>query len=161
MFNKSTRKNIILGLSIGIFSVASYASENSHSHSHGHASEMPAMDHSQHNMSDESSGMFLKKKQIDGYTVSFHIMEANDSMRHGGSHNFMIKIEKDGKVQKNVLINSKVIHPNGKSESKKLMKMGDWFMNGYDLAHKGKHQMMILFKTPDGKKHKGGVYYSE
>jgi len=40
------------------------------------------------------------------------------------------------------------------------MKMGDWYMNGYDLQKNGKHQMMILFKTPDGKKHQGGVFYA-
>ena len=39
------------------------------------------------------------------------------------------------------------------------MKMGDWLMAGYGLGHKGKHQMMVLFKTKDGKKYKGGVYY--
>ncbi|MFC1751379.1 hypothetical protein ACFL2V_21590, partial [Pseudomonadota bacterium] len=77
------------------------------------------------------------------------------------SHNLMIKVEQSGKIVSNVKINSKVVHPNGNTESKALMKMGDWHMNGYDLGHQGKHQMMILFKTPDGKKHKGGVYYPE
>ena len=61
----------------------------------------------------------------------------------------------------NVKINSKVVHPNGDAETKPLAKMGDWFMSGYDLGHTGKHQLMILFKTADGKKHKGGVYYSK
>lgn len=105
--------------------------------------------------------MFLKTEHVDGYTVSFHVMKANSAMHHGGSHNFMIKIEKDGMVVHNVLINSKVIHPDGKAETKRLMKMGDWYMNGYDLGNKGKYQLMILFKTSDGKKHRVGVYYSE
>jgi hypothetical protein len=39
------------------------------------------------------------------------------------------------------------------------MEIGDWLIAGYDLGHEGKHQLMILFKTADGKKHKGGVYY--
>ena len=39
--------------------------------------------------------------------------------------------------------------------------MGDWYMTGYDLGEKGKHQLIVLFKTSDGKKHKGGVYYQE
>ncbi len=31
-------------------------------------------------------------------------------------------------------------------------------MAGYDLERKGKHQLMILFKTSDGKKHRWGYY---
>lgn len=116
--------------------------------------------HSGHGeMSHDSEKMFLEKREIDGYTVSFHVMEAHEGMRHGGSHNFMIKIEKNGKALDDVVINSKVIFPNGKDQSKALMRMDDWYMNGYDLGKKGKHQMMILFKTSDGIKHKGGVYY--
>ncbi len=107
-----------------------------------------------------TSNMFLKKKQINGYTVSFHIMKAQPGKEMGGSHNFMVKVEKDGKALSNITMNTKVKHPSGKSETKKTMKMGDWQMAGYDLGHQGRHQMMILFKTADGKKHKGGVYYS-
>jgi len=52
-----------------------------------------------------------------------------------------------------------VVHPNGKAESKMMMKMGDWYMAGYDLGHAGRHQVMVLFKTADGKKHFGGTFY--
>ena len=116
-------------------------------------------DHSGHDMSGSQQDMFLVKQDIDGYTVNFHVMEAQEGMRHGGSHNFMIKVEKSGKVLQDVVINSKVIFPDGKDQSKALMLMGDWYMNGYDLGQKGQHQLMILFKTADGVKHKGGVYY--
>lgn len=112
-----------------------------------------------HDMGQEMGGMFLEKRRIDGYDVSFHVMKAQQGMEHGGSHNFMIKVEKDGKALGNVKINSKVIDPKGKAESKGLMKMGDWYMNGYDLGVEGRHQLMILFKTADGQMHKGGVYY--
>lgn len=44
-------------------------------------------------------------------------------------------------------MNTKVSYPNGTSETKKTMKMGEWMMAGYDLAHTEKYQMMILFKT--------------
>ncbi len=127
---------------------------------HDHDKGMKHDDHG-HGMHDQkhAGGMFLKKKEIDGYTVNFHVMPAKKGMEHGGSHNLMIKIEQNGKALTDVKINSKVIHPNGKAETKPLMKMGDWYMNGYDLGHDGKHQLMILFKTADGKKHKGGVYY--
>jgi len=124
--------------------------DHNDAHSHGHDE---ATHTSQH-------GMFLKKKEIDGYSVTFHIMKAKPGKEMGGSHDFMVKVEKDGKAFTNIVMNTKVKHPDGKEESKKAMKMGDWLMAGYDLGHEGRHQMMILFKTDDGKKHKGGVYYS-
>jgi len=119
-------------------------------HSHGHDKAM----------SSAPSNMFLEKKEIDGYNVSFHIMKAKPGKAMGGSHDFMIKVEKDGKPITDIVMNTKVVHPNGKAESKTAMKMGDWLMAGYDLGHSGEHQMMVLFKTTDGKKHKGGVYYT-
>jgi len=124
-----------------------------HSHDGGHSHD--SGDHSDHKT-------FLKKKHIDGYDVTFHVMDAKDGMKMGDeSHHFMIKVEDKGKQLNNIKINSKVVFPNGKAESKMLMKMGDWYMAGYDLANPGKHQMMILFKTADGKKHSGGVYYTK
>ena len=137
------------------FSGSSYASGD---HEHGHDN------HNESNIGHDNhgsmmGGMFLKKKKINGYDVSFHVMKAKPGKQMGGTHDFMIKVEKNGKALTNLVMNTKVVHPNGKSETKKTMKMGDWLMAGYDLGHEGKHQMMILFKTVDGKKHKGGVYY--
>lgn len=126
--------------------------EESHGDGHGHK------DHGDHDDGMKMGKMFLKKKRVDGYDVSFHVMKAKPGKEMGGSHDFMIKVEKDGKPVK-VVMNTKVVHPNGKSETKKTMKMGDWMMAGYDLGEKGKYQLMILFKTADGKKHKAGVYY--
>ena len=122
--------------------------------------------HMQHDMGKEKDmsqmkGAFLVKKEIDGFTVSFHAMKAKEGMEHGGTHNFMVKVEKDGKALTNLMINSKVTHPNKESESKMLMKMGDWYMAGYDLGHEGQHQLMVLFKTADGEKHFGGVRYPQ
>ena len=142
-----------------------HGQDDDHGDSHGSGMKQDSHDHDHDaNMGDDHHGsamdkMFLKKKVIDGYNVSFHIMKAKPGKEMGGSHDFMIKVEKDGKVVPNIVMNTKVKHPNGKSETKKTMKMGDWLMAGYDLGHEGKHQMMILFKTADGKKHKGGIYY--
>lgn len=137
-------------------------------HSHGHADHGQAkaaeMNHGAMNhdsMGHGASKMFLEKRDIDGYTVSFHVMEANEGMQHGGSHNLMVKVEQGANVIGDLKANSKVIYPDGADESKPLMKMGDWFMAGYDLKPGGKHQLMVLFMTPDGKKHFGGVYYGE
>ncbi len=133
-----------------------YAAESaSHDHDDGHH-----MDSGMSEMSDAPMpGMFMMKKEIDGYDVSFHVMKAQPGKEMGGSHDFMIKVEKDGKAVTNLVMNTKVVHPDGHSESKQAMKMGDWLMAGYDLEHEGKHQMMVLFKTADGNKHQGGVYY--
>ena len=157
------KKPLILTLAFAGMLAAGSAALAEEGHDHGHDKGMKHDDHG-HEMHDQkhehgSGGMFLEKKEIDGYTVSFHVMEAKKGMEHGGSHNLMIKVEQNGKALTDVKINSKVVHPNGKAETKPLMKMGDWYMNGYDLGHDGKHQLMILFKTADGSKHKGGVYY--
>jgi len=111
-------------------------------------------------MKDHMNGMALVRKNIDGYPVSFHIMKAPEGMKkHGGAYHFMFKAEKNSKALTDILVNSKVTHPNGQSESKMMMKMGDWYMAGYDLGHPGVHQVMVLFKTSDGKKHFGGIEY--
>ncbi|GAV20616.1 hypothetical protein MMIC_P1588 [Mariprofundus micogutta] len=127
---------------------------------HGKHGDMDKMQGMKGDMS-QMKGAFLVKKEIDGYTVSFHVMKAKEGMQHGGTHNFMAKVEKDDKALTNLVVNSKVTHPNNKSESKMLMKMGDWYMAGYDLGHEGQHQLMVLFKTADGKKHFIGTNYPE
>ncbi len=148
--------------------IAFAAGEHDHGDHDDHSSHSDHSDHSDHKMHDSSDhkdhdakagGMFLKKKEIDGYTVTFHVMKAAPGKEMGGTHNFMIKVEKEGAVLNNLVMNTRVKHPSGKAETKKAMKMGDWMMAGYDLGHEGRHQLMILFKTADGKKHKGGVYY--
>ncbi len=80
-------------------------------------------------------------------------------MQHGGTHNLMVKVERDGKVLTDIAVKSKVKHPNGQTESKMMMKMGDGYMAAYDLGHKGLHELMVLFKTADGAKHFIGVSY--
>ncbi|HHS83824.1 MAG TPA: hypothetical protein ENK38_02730 [Gammaproteobacteria bacterium] len=153
------KKPLILTLAFaGLLATGSALAEQEHNHDHDKGMKHDDHAHGMHDQKQDG-GMFLEKKEIDGYTVSFHVMPAKKGMEHGGSHNLMIKIEQNGKALTDVKINSKVVHPNGKAETKPLMKMGDWYMNGYDLGHDGKHQLMILFKTADGKKHNAGVYY--
>jgi|UPI00035C3EA5 hypothetical protein len=105
-------------------------------------------------------GTFLQSIDIDGYNVSFHVMKAPEGMAHGGSYHYMIKVEKADAVIPLQAVNSKVTHPDNTSESKMMMKMGDWYMAGYDLEHPGAHKLMVLFKTEDGKKHFGGLEYT-
>jgi len=151
-----------------IFFLATPVAMAAGNHSGGHSHDEPKSGHNHDSgghshdggHDDHKNKMFLKKKKIDGYDVTFHIMDAKDGMKMGNeSHHLMIKVENKGKELNNIKVNSKIIFPNGKSDSKMLMKMNGWYMAGYDLGNHGKHQMMILFKTADGKKHSGGVYY--
>jgi hypothetical protein len=106
-------------------------------------------------------GVLEKQQMIDGYAVTFRVMAAEKGQEMGGSHNVMIKVEKDGKALTDIAVNSKVIYPDGRAETKMMMSMGAWYMAGYDLGQAGKHQLMVLFKTADGAKHKGGIYYPD
>jgi|GEM_PF-2624583 len=108
---------------------------------------------------DQPEEKFLKTQNIDAYQVSFMVTKTASGMEHGGSHNLMVKVEKDGTPQTLTKIFAKVILANGESKKEPLFKMDDWYMNGFDLGSSGKHQIIILFKTADGLKHNGGVYY--
>lgn len=173
-------KTMVLIAALSLPVVAMAADEHMHDHMGSH--NMSGMQHDMHgDMGDEKhgnmeksmdhgmraeghgqmQGMFMKKVAVDGYTVTFHVMTANEGMNHGGSHNLMVKIEKDGKALHDVQVNSKVKREDGKTASKMLMRMGDWFMNGYDIKHEGRTQLMVLFKTADGNKHFTGVWYPE
>lgn len=148
---------LVGGLSALLISTAVKAETADHA---GHSMQNAETNHDSMSHGASENKMFLEKKEIDGYSVSFHVMAADEGMNHGGTHNLMIKIEQQGKVLKGVKVNSKVIYPDGSEESKALMSMGDWQMVGYDMQESGKHQLMVLFKTADGKKHFGGLYYN-
>jgi len=132
---------------------AAMAAEKGDAHQHeGHAAGHMSD-------ADASSHMFLKKRDVGDYQVSFHVMAATQGMQHGGSHNLMVKVEQDGRLVENVQINSKVIFPDGKDQQRPLHQMGDWFMAGYDMQGDARHQVMVLFRTVDGEIHRSGVYY--
>lgn len=104
-------------------------------------------------------GAFMKTQAVDGYQVIFHVMKAQAGQPMGGDHDFMVKVEKGGQVQTNLIVNSKIVYPDKSAASKMMMQMGDWYAAGYDMSQGGRYQLMVLFKTPDGNKHFGGVYY--
>jgi len=107
----------------------------------------------------EMKGTFVKKKTVNGYQLTFHVMKAADDLGHGGAYQFKLKVEQNGRPVKNLIVNSKVTHPKNQSESKMMLKMGDWYTAGYDLTHPGNHELIVLFKAKDGSKHSAGVYY--
>ena len=121
---------------------------------------MSGHEHMMHETSeaDSKDEPYMVTKEVDGFTVTFHVMLAG-GMYHGGDYNLMIKVEQDGKDADLSAINSKVFFPDGTSDSKMLMKMGGWYMNGYDLQGEERHGLMVLFKTADGEKHKASAYY--
>lgn len=137
-----------------------HAAEHDHGDDHHHDTNHSHDDGHQHEYASPTM-LSNQTRSIDGYTVTFHVLKAVSGMEMGGSHHFMVKVEKDGKAVTDLKMNTKVKYPDGKAETKAAMKMDDWFMTGYDLGHEGKHQLMILFKTADGKKHKGGVYFPD
>jgi len=146
-----------------LFAAPIYANEG-HGHDYDDDHEAKARHHDSGMKDDDrhghkKGGMYSVSKEVDGYTVSFMIMPAKPGKEMGGSHNVMIKVAQNGKLVKNVVMNSKVIHPNGKSQTKKTMAMGDSLMAAYDLGHKGDHKLMVLFKTEDSKEHKAGISY--
>ena len=107
----------------------------------------------------EMKGIFVKKKTVDGYHLTFHVMKAAVDPSHGGAYQFKLKVEQNGRALNNLIVNSKVMHPKNQSESKMMLKMGDWYTAGYDLTHSGKHELIVLFKAKDGSKHSAGVTY--
>ncbi len=106
---------------------------------------------------------FIAKKGIqDNYTVIFHIMRAPKGMRFSKDHyHLMVVVEKDHKPITNLKMTSKVIHPDGTSEQKTMMHMGEWYMAMYNLSHEqGRHWITVQFKI-SGKKYSTGIYYPE
>ncbi len=147
-------------LMAAVFSQPAQAND-AHGDAGGHVHDHGMQSGGMHGHQDMQAmpGAFMKKAEIDGYTVTFHIMKAPQGKQHGGTHHLMIRVEKDGAPVAIKAANSKSVHPNGQSESKMMMKMGDWYMAAYDLGHSGQHQVMVLFKTSDDAKHFTGIEY--
>jgi len=135
-----------------IFSWADVQAEQMMQHDMGKHQDRPAMS----NMTDK---MFMSNSTVDGYDVSFHVMVSPDGQNKDGSHHFMIKVAKHGEAISSLRVNSKIIGPDGQSQSHPMMSMGDWFMAAYDMNGEGRYQLLVLFETPDKKIHKSGVYY--
>ena len=118
--------------------------------------------------------MDTKEVLVEGVKVTFQIM-ANDEhqkmlkdmkmkedIEPGTTHNITVTL-KDEKTQKemaNAQISMKVVDPKGKDQIKSLKYDGE--MKSYDayfnLAERGKYQVMILAKTGE-KKITAGIYY--
>lgn len=145
----------------------------SHKDSHSHDSMSGKMEHMEHK--DEMKmpeGMSMKTMNIDGYKVTFHIMDMFSyhnymkNMGHKGqmmdkdaTHHIMMDItDKNGKKVENATVKVKVINSEKESQSKPMTSMMKNYGANFKMEHKGKYQIMTLFKI-DGKKHKGGYWH--
>ena len=125
-------------------------------------------------MSGGSMKMDTKEVLVEGTKVTFQVMANNEHQKMlkdmkmkeeieaGTSHNITVTL-KDEKTQKEIThaeITMKVVDPKGKDQVKALkyeeaMKSYDAYFN---LAEKGKYQVVILFKIGE-KKRTAGIYY--
>jgi len=116
-----------------------------------------------HNQVMKHEGGFIARKGIrDDYTVIFHVMRAPEGMRYSKEHyHLMVVVEKDHKPVTGLQMTSKAIHPDGTSEQKPMMHMGEWYMALYNLSHEqGRHLISVHFNIR-GKKYAAHAYYPE
>jgi len=107
-------------------------------------------------------GFIVKKGIQDDYTVIFHVMRSPKGMRYSKEqYHLMVVVEKDDKPVTGFKMTSKVLHPDGTSEQKPMMHMGEWYMALYNLSHEqGRHWITVQFNI-SGKKYSAGAYYPE
>jgi len=144
------KKTAVILATLMIGSPLAWAHEHGMNHPASEMKPMPSM----------QASSFIETKVIDGFDVTFHIMPAPQGKTAAGSHHLMVKVEKNQALVPLQATNSKVTFPDGTSASHMMMTMGDWQMASYTLKQTGEYNVMVLFKTSDGKKHFGGVSYS-
>ncbi|MDQ6951888.1 MAG: hypothetical protein Q9M26_09520 [Mariprofundales bacterium] len=113
---------------------------------------------------DHEKDFFVARKGLeDGYEVTLHVMPAPEGTGYSRTfYHLMVAVKKDGVLQRDLQLYSEVRHPDGSVEqSKRMMRMGDWYMARYDLSHEqGRHWLSIRFKR-DGRSYTTGIYYPE
>jgi hypothetical protein len=138
---------------------------------------LPSPSTAQHGHGGVSTGgmkMETKDVLVEGVKISFMVMANNDhkkmrqdmkmkdDMESGTTHNVTVVL-KDQTTQKEIddaQVTMKVVDPKGKDQIKPLkyeseMKSYDAYFN---MADKGKYQVMVLFKAGE-KKRTAGIYY--
>ena len=164
---------IIAGIALTLTGNATYAGMDHSMHNHSHEEQ----EMREGNTMKMPEGMSMKTMNIDDYKVTFHIMDMpayhkmmktmgmkHSQMEGGTSHHIMVDIkDKEGKKVDNAAVKVKVVDPKKESQTKSLKPMmGQMGQYGADfkMIHKGKHQIMALFKVGD-KKHKGGYWHEK
>jgi len=120
-------------------------------------------------------GISMKTLQVDDYKLTFHVMDMpayhkmmktmgmkHSQMEGDTSHHIMVDIAgKDGRKIEGAVLKIKLVDPGKESREKFLKPMTGqlgWYGADFKMIHKGKYQIMTLFKV-DGKKHKGAYWY--
>ncbi len=111
---------------------------------------------------NHEQGFIVKKGIRDNYTVIFHVMRSPKGMRYSkNQYHLMVIVEKNNKAILGLHMISKVLHPDGTTEKKVMMHMGEWYMALYNLSHdQGRHWITVQFDI-SGKKYSAGTYYPE
>jgi len=122
---------------------------------------------------DKARKMDTKEVLVEGMKITFMVManeehkkmlkdmKMKEVVEASTTHNVTVALkDQHGKEVTDAQINMKVVDPKGKDQIKPLkyedtMKSYDAFFN---LAEKGKYQILVLVKTGDQKK-TAGIYY--
>ncbi|GAV20619.1 hypothetical protein MMIC_P1591 [Mariprofundus micogutta] len=137
----------------------SWAGDGSHDEKHHNNVDTLYEKSTEYMHTENMKGLLLKKEVVDGYHLTFHVMKAEKDEVQGCEFRFMFRVEQNGAMVQNVIVNSRVRHPNNQSESKMMVKTGDWYTAAYDLTHPGEHELIVLFKVKDDSKHSAKVTY--
>ncbi len=106
-------------------------------------------------------GFVVRKGIRDNYTVIFHIMRSPEGMRYSeDQYHLMVVVEKDHKPVTGLQMISRVVHPNGITEQKPMIHVGEWYMALYNLHEQGRHWISVQFNI-SGKQYAAGTYYPE
>ena len=159
---------IITGVTLSLAGSSSFA-QMDHS--------MGSQDHMSGEMKHEESmnmpgGMEMHAMEIDGHKINFHIMDkkafrnymdnmghSTHKMKEGMTHYVMMDITSpEGKKIKRSKVKLKVIGPDKKADEKVAFPMMGNFGAEFDMSHKGKYQIMTLFKVKK-EKHHGGFWH--
>ena len=111
------------------------------------------------NSEQDLKGDLLNTLFVDGYEVIVKVADVEDSVPDGGSHNILVKIKLGNKIQRNTTVKANVVFPDNTSKVKSFLALGDWYLAGYNLGQKGKHQISISFEDRNSEKKSGNISY--
>jgi len=119
----------------------------------------PTLLHTEKENVNSIKGKLLNTLYIDDYEVSVKVVDVKESVPDGGSHNILVNIIRDDRIQRSAVVIVDILFPDNTRKSKELMNLGDWYLAGYDLGQTGKHQLKISFKNKNGSGHSADLVY--
>lgn len=107
----------------------------------------------------EIHGKLVHEKKLDDFNLRFKVVDVAESVPDGGSHNLLLNIKRDGRTLHHLSVNSVVEKNRGERKSKSMMKLGDWYLAGYDFMPSDEYTITVSFKSPDGRHHSSTINY--